>query len=79
VQGIFSSIEGEMPRQIKFPTSKNVLKDPLRRPIEREVWRHTEKTIPPLIKHPGAATAYREWAKMTNEFKPLRMFAEILC
>jgi len=29
VRCIFFPIEAEMPRQIKFPTSKNLLKDPL--------------------------------------------------
>jgi len=29
VQGIFSSFEEEMAPQIKFPTSKDLLKDPL--------------------------------------------------
>jgi len=29
VRGIFSSFEAEMPPQIKFPTSKYLLKDPL--------------------------------------------------
>jgi len=29
MRGIFSSIEEEMPTQIKFPTSKKLLKDPL--------------------------------------------------
>jgi len=28
-RGLFTSIEEEMPPQIKFPTSKNLLKDPL--------------------------------------------------
>jgi len=30
VRGIFSTFEEEMPPQIKFPTSKNLLTDPLR-------------------------------------------------
>jgi len=35
VRGIFFSIEAEMPSQIKFPTSKNLLKDPLPNSISR--------------------------------------------